>query len=128
MGRCKCRENMTRADCAVSRGVPTCDCECHGRDPAIGDEATLARLTRARRQGKRLSRKEAALALSAVYGEKETRRILKGAKQRVEGGWERGSAGVPEHVTDGGPCWCVPDVEHYKYGDVIIHREPKEMD
>lgn len=35
---------------------------------------------------------------------------------------------TPEHVTDGSPCWCVPVVERYEYGDVIIHREPEEMD
>lgn len=36
-------------------------------------------------------------------------------------GWE------PEHVTDGGECWCTPRVEHYPGGDVTIHHDLDEL-
>lgn len=35
---------------------------------------------------------------------------------------------VPEHVTDGGPCWCEPEIDYTdpKTGvSVIVHKRPQ---
>lgn len=38
--------------------------------------------------------------------------------------WCRNSAAkYPEHNTSSKDCWCMPDIEHYEGGDVIIHKE-----
>ena len=67
-------------DCQPCYGPP-CECACHqlGEEPVDAADRLMRRFERQRHQG-RLPRKEAALALEAVYGSRERRKIMKGKK------------------------------------------------
>jgi len=57
---------------------PPCQCECHelGTNDPVARADHLNRRFEAQRYG-RLNRKEAALALGSVYGEREKQRLMK---------------------------------------------------
>jgi len=69
--------DRTCLDCMPCFGPP-CQCECHelGTNDPVARADHLNRRFEAQRYG-RLNRKEAALALGSVYGEREKQRLMK---------------------------------------------------